>query len=161
MPCVSVPTVRGHVFTFVPHCCVSLTRRAETFCWNAKAGGWEVAGSPRAGSRSRFRGLNVKRRGNQRRGRVSSGNGEGSSSSNSSSSGCLMPRLNEINASVRTTDELRFNLHVRASALRRPYAGIRTGCPARLCHENSRSAMFAGTGTTKFIAYVLTTPSRT
>lgn len=38
---------------------------------------------------------------------------------------------------------------------------VRTGCPARLCQENSRSAMLAGTGTTKFIAYVLTTPSLT
>lgn len=38
---------------------------------------------------------------------------------------------------------------------------IHTECPARLCQENSRSAMYAGTGTTKFIAYVLTTPSLT
>ena len=38
---------------------------------------------------------------------------------------------------------------------------VLTGCPVRLCQENSRSAMYAGTGTTKFIAYVLTTPSLT
>lgn len=36
-----------------------------------------------------------------------------------------------------------------------------TGLPAKLCHVNVMSCMFAGTGTVKCKAYSLTKPSRT